>query len=150
MLKIYCEHGAVTQRLRERQRAGEIKLVHFPYDPNSRSRHLAESTVPSAAQWRDMNVTWDEADFAWDDCEGSEHFQSICKIIGPANRRDILHVDSAFKSGCRCFVTADQDILAKRGDLERLLGVRFFHPKRDQAELDEFISTNAGGYKPGT
>ena len=144
-MKVYCEHGALTSKLRALQRSDIIKLVHFPYDPDSRSRHLAATANPSATQWRDMNVTWDEAQFAWDDCGGSQHLAAIRQVIGPEHRRDVLHVDSAFKSGCACFVTVDQDILAKRQKLESLLGIRFFHPERDEAQLVEFLEGIKGG-----
>ncbi len=63
----------------------------------------------------------------------------ILKIIGPSNRRDALHVDSAHKSECRAFVTTDSDILIHRKRLESLLGVRFFHSERDAEALSKFI-----------
>ena len=87
----------------------------------------------------------DEAQFAWADCGGSQHLAAIRQIIGPEHRRDVLHVDSAFKSGCACFVTVDQDILAKRQKLESLLGIRFFHPEQDEAQLVEFLEGIKGG-----
>lgn len=40
MVKIYCEHGALTSDLRMLQREGLVELIHFPYDPNSWSRHI--------------------------------------------------------------------------------------------------------------
>ena len=144
-MKVYCEHGALTSKLKALKRRGVIELVHFPYDPDSRSRYLARTSTPSATQWRDMNVTWDEAKFAWDDCGGSQHFAAIRRVIGPEHRRDALHVDSAFKSGCACFVTVDQDILARRQKLESLLGIRFFHPGEDEAQLVEFLEGAKGG-----
>src|SRR6266508_3761650 len=100
-MKVYCEHGAITAHLRALKRAGTVELVHFPFDPDSRSRHLAASAIPSEAQWRDMNSRWDEASSTWDGISGSEHLEAIRQIVGMQNRRDVLHVDSAFKSGCR-------------------------------------------------
>ncbi len=56
-----------------------------------------------------------------------------------------MHVDSAYKSGCKCFVTRDKDdILSKRESLEKLLGIRFFHPEDDREELAKFIKTQSG------
>jgi hypothetical protein len=57
MLKVYCEHGAITAGLRARQASGGIQLIHFPYDPNSRSKHIKPTAEPSLAQWRDMNIS---------------------------------------------------------------------------------------------
>ena len=136
VLKVYCEHSAISGKLRAHQRAGRIELVHFPYDPDSRSKHLKRLATPSLAQWRDMNVKWEELNFAWNDFTGSAHFQRIVSILGPDNRCDVLHVDSAFKTGCQIFVTCDNDILSKRKELESLLGMKFFHPNADEAELE--------------
>jgi hypothetical protein len=138
-LKVYCEHGALTKDLRDLKRRGCIELIHFPYDPDGRTKHISATAVPSEAQWRDMNVTWDEARFSWEDCQGSEHFEEILRIIGTANRRDALHVDSAYKSGCACFVTEDRDILSKSELLGALLGLRFFHPRQHGSELQQFL-----------
>lgn len=144
-MKIYCEHGALTSALRAFQRNGRIELVHFPYDPGSRTRHIAPSATPSDAQWRDLNATWSELTRPWDNFKGSEHHQEILRIVGPANRRDALHVDSAYKSGCAAIVTVDTDILAHKAELETLLGLRVFHSVIDGTELHRFIEAGAGG-----
>ena len=83
-----------------------------------------------------MNVSLEELDFAWSDFSGSVHFETILAVLGPVNRRDALHVDSAFKTGCRIFVTRDTGILSQRNELESLLGIRFFDPVADEAELE--------------
>jgi hypothetical protein len=142
-MKIYCEHGALTPELRAFQRDGRIALVHFPYDPGSQARHISPSAMPSDAQWRDLNTTWSELTRPWDDFKGSEHYQEIIRIVGPANRRDALHVDSAYKSGCAAIVTADTDILAHKAALETLLGLRVFHPVIDGDKLHRFIEADA-------
>jgi DNA-binding HxlR family transcriptional regulator len=72
-MKIYCEHGALTPELRALQREGRIERVHFPYDPGSRTRHLAPLAVVSDAQWRDLNTSWAELTGTWDDFKGSKH-----------------------------------------------------------------------------
>ncbi len=148
-MKIYCEHGALTDELRAFQREGKIELVHFPYDPESRARAIAPSAVVSNAQWRDLNVKgWDDLGRTWGDFAGSEHLEKIKRIIGPENRRDALHVDSAYKTGCAAIVTVDNDILDHKDELEALLGLRVFHPQRDQAELRGFIADRAGEEAP--
>jgi len=50
-MAVYCEHGALSESLRQLQREGFVKLVHFPYDPNSQTRYLAVPDAPSAAQF---------------------------------------------------------------------------------------------------
>jgi|SRR5437667_8193573 len=144
-MKIYCEHGAVTADLRGLQRDGRIELVHFPYDPESRARAISPSTAPSDAEWRDLNTTWDEMTGTWDDFKGSQHLLEIRRIIGAANRRDALHVDSAFKTGCAAIVTVDRDILDHKNELEALLGLRIFHPDNDKENLHRFVIDRCGG-----
>jgi hypothetical protein len=143
MLKIYCEHGAITPKLRARQDRKDIQLIHFPYDQDSRSRRIKRTAEPSLAQWRDMNIPWDElGDRRFDDSVGSEHLQTIISILGTSNRRDALHVDSAFKSGCKIFVTCDNDILSKRSELQLLLGIQFFHPEKDDLDLERCLNAS--------
>ncbi len=139
MLKVYCEHGALSKKLRAHQRAGRIELIHFPYDPDSRSKHLSPSAKPSEAQWRDMNVAWNESEATWDEHSGSAYLDDIKSIIGASHRRDVLHVDSAYKTGCKIFITVDNDILSKKEELEPLLGMRIFHPEMDEAELESYL-----------
>jgi hypothetical protein len=145
--RIYCEHGALTSELRELQRLGRIELVHFRYDPDSASGKIAPTATPSAAQWRDLNVSWGELKdmgTTWADFTGSQHLNKILEILGASNRRDALHVDSAFKDGCLAFVTGDKGILKHRECLEELLGLRFFDPISEVAALREFIDARCG------
>ena len=142
-MKVYCEHGALTPTLKALQRARRIELIHFPYDAGATTRHISPTAAVSNAQWRDLNVkNWDGLAHvsSWDDFEGSEHFLRIQSIVGASNRRDALHVDSAYKSGCAAFITRDKDdILSRRDQLEALLPIRFFHPDDDAAALRRFI-----------
>jgi hypothetical protein len=139
MLKVYCEHGALTTDLRAMQREGLVDLVHFPYDPDSLNRKTKTLAVPSEAQWRDLNIPFAASPFAFSDHQGSQYLLEIREVLGSANRRDALHVDSAFKSGCRAFITRDRGLLAHRQRLEDVLGIRFFHPDKDREELLKFI-----------
>jgi len=67
---------------------------------------------------------------------GSEHFGEILAILGRENRRDALHVDSAYKSGCGAFVTTDSDILTHKEKLLALLGIRFLDPSVELSGLE--------------
>ena len=140
-LRIYCEHSALSAELRALQRTGRIELVRFPYDFPFRARAIASSAVVSDAQGRDLNTTWAELHGTWDVVKGSEHLKEILKIVGPANRRDALHLDSAYTTGCATMITVDEgDILAHKHELETLLALRIFHPQKDKAELLHFIA----------
>ena len=141
-LLVYCEHGAIRPYLRKLASRGRIKLVHFPYDPNSRTRHLEREAACSEARWEDMNVTWDESDSTWKDCSASEKLPRIQELIGRENRRDALHLDSAYKSCCAAFITTDRDILDHRSKLETELGFRIFNPDDDADALLEFLTGN--------
>ncbi|MHB8732617.1 MAG: hypothetical protein ACYDAB_12605 [bacterium] len=134
MKKIYCEHGALTPVLRSLQHKGLVELFQFPYDPESLSGILKVAS-PSAGQWRDMNLPFNQATFPFNAATGSQYLADITRIVGGANRRDALHIDSAFKTGCRIFVTRDADVLSCRVELEALLPIRFFHPDNDADAL---------------
>ncbi len=116
--------------------------MYFPYDEGATTRRISPTANVSDAQWRDLNVeAWGDLAHVptWNDFRGSEHLEEIRRIIGPEHRRDALHVDSAYKTGCRAFVTTDGDILKHSAELEHLLGIRFFYPERDAAALRQFI-----------
>lgn len=130
-MKVYCEHGGLTSALRELQRARRIILIVFPYDTDSKARQISRTAFPSAAQYRDLNLTYSELNRTYGDLKGSEMLSKIIKIIGLNNRRDALHVDSAYKSECRVFVTRDSDILKHSERLEQLLHIRVINPDRD-------------------
>ncbi len=101
--------------------------------------------MPSQAQVRDLNLHLSEmGKYTLNDFHSSLHLPEILQIVGSANRRDALHIDSAFKSGCRVFVTRDTDILVHSQHLERLLFIRFFHPDEDREALLQFIHSENG------
>lgn len=141
-MKIYCEHGGLTPALRELQRAGKITLIYFPYDPGSRPRAIKRIAIPSAAQYRDMNLTYGELKGTYGDFNGSEMLPRIIEIIGPSHRRDALHVDSAHKSQCQAFVTRDTDILKHSARLEQLLGIRVINPDTDHQALLKLLDAS--------
>jgi hypothetical protein len=125
-MRVYCEHSALNKGLRHLQAEGRITLVHFPYDPDSRSRSIRELASPSRARIGDLNLPIGEMRFLIGEMVESDKHSAIERIVGPDNRRDVLHIDSAYRSRCACFFTRDRsDILSKRSDLEALLGIRF-------------------------
>ncbi len=136
-MKVYCEHHAARQWLRDLQKKGRITLVLFPYD--QRTRRIKEVATPSEATWEELNITWGEADFSWDEFKPSPHYADICNIIGEENIRDVKHVDSAFKSKCQCMLSCDNDILSHSHELEELLNIVFFHLDNDREEFIAFL-----------
>jgi hypothetical protein len=140
VLRAYCEHGAVRRKLRHLQHEGRLILIGFPYDPNSRAKAIHWLASPSKTEIRDLNLSIGEMNFTLGQMVGSEKHSEIERIIGRGNRRDVLHIDSAYRSRCACFFTCDSDILAHRIDLESLLGIRFFHPDDDWDSFLEFLN----------
>lgn len=145
---IYCEPGALSNELRDFERRRRIQLVYFPYDPDSKTRRITPEATPSEAQWQDLHsVSWKELkqlDVTWGDFSGSEYFSQILDILGHTNRRDALHLDSAYKHGCRAFVTRDKGILDHRDALQELLELRLFHPDSDRDALRGFLDATCG------
>lgn len=141
-LRVYAEHSGLAPYVRRAQQEDRILLVHFPFDPNSRSRHLTPEATPAGAQWRDLNATWGELSakgITWEDLNPSPMLSRIRALIGPDNRRDALHVASAYESGCDLFLTRDSDILNHAAALQALLGFRLLHPERDEAEVRQLL-----------
>jgi hypothetical protein len=139
-MKIYCEHAGLTPPIRKLMRSERIELVHFPFDPDSRSRHISSIARSSNAQIRDLNLPIKDLPGAIADYRGTRYFGEILSIVGRQHRRDALHVDSAFDSGCSAFITPDSDILEHKTRLQGLLGMRFFHPLADLSDLEQFIA----------
>ena len=106
--------------------------MHYPVDPNSRNRHIKKLAMPSEVNWEEANVRWENSDFTWESTKGSAHWREILKIVGSQNRRDALHVDSAYKTGCFCLVTRDSDILKVRKQLHTLLNLNIFSPEENE------------------
>lgn len=124
-------------------RRTRIELLHFAYDPDSRSRHISSIASPSAAQIRDLNLPIKDLPCTIVNYSGSCHFEEILSILGRAHRRDALHVDSAFKGKCSAFITPDSDILNNGARLEALLAIKFFHPVAGLNDLERFIARDS-------
>lgn len=137
--KVYCEHGAFRQELYQLQRDDLVELVNFPYEMRIKKKH--QKSQPSNAKLADLkHVLLAEAHWRFPDFNGSKKLDQIRQILGPRTRRDALHVDSAYKSGCAVFLSRDRKhILAKAQELEQLLGMRFFHPDDQWYDFLKFI-----------
>ena len=141
-MKVYAEHGALHPGLVQLQRRGLIQLVTFPYE--NRNRHIPGLAVPSEAQWCDLgHITWGEMKFRWEDSSASEKFSEILRVVGTKNRRDALHLDSAYKSGCEAMLSRDKHIFGKATALHDLLGLRVFDPDRDWERFVQFVTTHS-------
>jgi len=138
-MRVYCEHGALTVEIRKWACEGRIELIHFPYDPDSHTRRIPGIAEPSGAEIRDLNLPISDLPGLISDYNGSVHLHEILTIVGHENRRDALHVDSAFKSRCAIFITTDSDILQHKEQLKALLGIRFYHPS-ELADLDRLLA----------
>jgi len=140
--KVYCEHGAFRQELYQLQRDGLVELINFPYEMRIKKKH--QKGQPSKAKLADLkHVLLAEAHWRFSDFNGSEKLDQIRQILGPRTRRDALHVDSAYKTGCAVFLSRDRKhILAKSHELEQLLGMRFSHPDDHWDDFLKFIKAN--------
>ena len=153
LIKVYCERNAWRDWMAELQRQGTISLVQFPYDGhNRRVRRLA---IPSVVTADSTYVTCDMT-IPISDMVGSEKFEDIRRIIRRENEKRVMapagligeetegdarHLDSAYRSGCRAFLTTDKrDILAHAAELEPLLGFRLFHSDEDHDRFVAFIN----------
>lgn len=123
---IYRDSGANINFLKPYLQ--HIIVFQYPYDsPNRSKKQKMELATPSQLTWADAHSTWKESNFKWGDCRKSKIFPDITKIIGNGNKQDILHVDSAYKTGCNIFLTSDKaDIWTKRLELEAIPNINFF------------------------
>ncbi len=142
VIKVYCDTGGYVKKLKELEEQGVIEVYTFPYE--NQNRRIESTALPSEALFRDLgNIDkWDDMPGTFGDYVVSDKHASIEKIVGVGgqHRRDVLHLDSAYKSGCSCFLTGDKtDILANREALSELLGLRFFHPNDDWADFVAFV-----------
>ena len=136
-MKIYCDNGACPPELKKLQKNGIVTLVMFPYE--NKNKHIKEMGLPSKATWSDTNnLTWETIPGTWCDYTESDKYQEIVNIVKIENKRvDILHLDSAYKTGCEVFITNDKDdIYAHRKELEESLNLRIFFT----TEINELIS----------
>jgi len=147
VLKVYVERNAMRGWLTDLRRQGKIALVLFPYD--GRTPGGVQLATPSTWLTADMTIPIS-------DMVESTKLEQIRKIIRRKNEKKIMapagligeetegdarHLDSAYKSACRAFLTTDkQDILQHAAELESVLGFRLFHPDEDHDRFLAFIN----------
>ncbi|MDP3957954.1 MAG: hypothetical protein Q8Q36_00640 [bacterium] len=120
--KVYCDTGGFARGLRSLEENDEIELLYYPYE--NKNKKIEKRALPSATTWNDMTRPWDEEVNSWEEYIGSEKFPELEKILSLNNRKDILHLDSAYKSRCQFFISSDKgDIYQKRNELFRLLNI---------------------------
>lgn len=118
-------------------------FYQFPYDSADRPKKPLLLAKPSKSQWKDCHATWMEfLEITWADFEGSSLHPEIEAIIGmgPENRRDVLHFDSAHKTACKIFLTSDKrNIWSKKNALESLTSIKIYHTPSELKELSEHL-----------
>ena len=127
--EVYCELGAISSALKQLQHHEKIRLVHYPFDFAQSSK--VKPTAAPSGYWEDAGLQWQKSSHPWEAFGGSAKLAEIVAIIGKEHWQDALHVDSAFKTGCVCFVTEDTDILSVRDELHQSLGLPIFRPTDD-------------------
>ena len=141
MLKVYCERGAYREDLSVLERSGLIKIVHYPYEGHNKK--IKTRATPSVVTVDSTWVTCDDST-SIGEMSASDKFSEILSIIGSANEFDARHLDSAYKSGCDCFLTPDkQDISSKSENLGKLLSLRIFHSTHNWQDFVTYVQERA-------
>ena len=126
MIKIYCENGALTKEIKALGLIDDIELIYFPFE--NFTRKAKRSNIPSELTWDNTFITFDDDKITFSNCDRSEIFEPIAKIIGLNNLHDISHVDTAYKERCLIFISPDKgDIISKASNLEQITGMKFFY-----------------------
>jgi hypothetical protein len=140
-LRVYCERGGYRRELRALEKAGAIQLVHFPYE--GRTRRVRTQANPSKITADCTHITFDSS-VPIGSMTQSEKFQDILRIVGKDNEFDARHLDSAYKSGCSCFLTPDKrDISKKSAELEVLLGLKVFNAVDGWSDFMHYVENAA-------
>ena len=144
MLPIYCDTGGYDARLAELESGRRIVVHQFKYE--NKSRRIRRGALPSNLRYIDSSAyTYDDLKkdeylktVSWDQLrDATTRFAEILSIVGTQNRTDAKHLDSAFMTGCKAFLTSDKaDIWAHRGALQHLTGMRIFLVS---TEWNEFV-----------
>ncbi|MBS0615476.1 MAG: hypothetical protein JSR58_02870 [Verrucomicrobia bacterium] len=142
-IRIYCDTGADISKLKTT--VPQCEFYQFPYDSPDRPKKPLLLAMPSGAQWRDCHAAWEEfSEVTWDDFKESDLYHQIKAVIGigPENRRDVLHFDSAYKTGCQIFLTSDKGhIWLKKIALESITKIKTFCTPFELKEILEHLTS---------
>ena len=120
--RIYCDSGGFSKELGQLEKRGIIEIFHYPYE--SRNSKIKNKALPSEMRWGDMIEPWGKEFYPWKDYVGSEKFDELVRMLNIKNRKDALHLDSAYITNCHFFVTSDKgDIFSSRNEISRLLNI---------------------------
>lgn len=75
----------------------------------SPTREVAETDTPSMLT-ADMTCWTADSTIRISDMRESDRYSEVLRCVGGNNWRDALHLDSAYKSKCRAFLTRDKGI----------------------------------------
>ncbi|MBU4269598.1 hypothetical protein L6269_03845 [Candidatus Dependentiae bacterium] len=145
-IKVYLDSGATDKKFIKKY-CYICDFYQYPCDSAHRTKSSSINLAyPSEVQWRDANISWAEDSYTWGDCKGSILLSEIKNIIGKNNRRDALHLDSAYKTNCSIFLTSDKkDIYSNKKILEPLLKIKIFHINQDINEFELHLKATLDG-----
>ena len=138
-LIVYCDTGGYRKELKKYGK--NISLIMFEYEnPN---KNTSDNCLPSS------NLTYNDlkdspakiGDLTFDDFTSSDKQDQIEQIVGKQNKKDIFHLDSAYKSKCDIFLTSDNDdIYSNKEELEKLLNFKIFLSTKQLSLIENYIN----------
>jgi hypothetical protein len=141
MLKIYVDTGGNTKQLRPLHAAGKILLVSADIDSHPFTPKRGVEVKSTLETWEKTKGTWGEQQGTWDDEDNaSEIYPDLVKLVG--RNKDSRHLDTAYRNGCRVFLTSDKgDISDRREAIAQLTGIQVFH----NDEMGELLALCGAG-----
>ncbi len=140
----YLDSGANINCLKKHWK--NLEFIRYPYDGDNRPKRENKKweplvAKPSCVKWKDDHLSWEEDCSTWAECTGSKIYPEICSVVGFQKEKDILHLDSAYKSKAQIFLTSDKgDIISKRNQLEKICVFKIFNPVKECVELISYIN----------
>jgi len=141
---IYCDTGGYQQYLK--QFSQDIELISFKSE--NKNKNIINKSLPPS------NMTFDDYkqmpenlhsehildDLTFDDFAESSVYKDIVRIVGKENKKDIEHLDSAYKSKVDIFLTSDyDDIYSYKKELESILGFKIFLSTKERSLIETYI-----------
>jgi len=139
VIKVYCDTGGYKKELTSLEKEGVIEIVQFCYE--NRNSKIKSMARPSQPRFNEIKYTYAELDNLtyMDLNQKSDKNEQITNLIGKGNKLDIKHLDSAYISGCKAFLTSDKDDISSKGkEIYQLLGIRVFHYCLDWDSFEKF------------